>query len=116
VIYSKLELFINDGNKLDKYRQAIRLLDECGAGEVLRELSAATILSPDAPNRMELAAASHFETRGYQKCLYDLFSLEQIKETTQKALNADYGALERMEASGEITADQAKELREREYG
>lgn len=109
---SSFELFTHDSDRKDRYRHAIRLLQEAGIHTVLLELSTSNPLPKTDPNVMQAAAAEHFETLGYQKCLSDLFNLEELGQTATQKVHADFGAIDTMLAAGDITPEQAEILRE----
>ena len=109
--YSRLELFLHNKEAQDKYSQGVRLLQEAGVFEVLNELAFTDTLPVTLPNRMEVASAEHFKTAGYRQCVSDLLTLNDMRTTEQQPLFADFGAIERMLARGEITDEEAKALR-----
>lgn len=108
---SDYELFVNDPARKDKYRQAIRLLQEAGVQHVLLELSTSVPVPLAAEGRLEAAATLHFETLGYQKCLADLFRLEEMAHGAKAPVVPDFGAIDSMLADGSITPKQAELLR-----
>lgn len=110
-MHSKLEIFLRTPSAKDKYHQALRLLDEAGALDALRELGGPQHIPKDVPNRMEVAASEHFRSVGYQNCLYDLTTLTEMSVNGETKLIADFGAIERMLERGEITKQQADQLR-----
>lgn len=107
---SRIQNFLKDRESISKYRKGIQFLKEARADLVLLELSAAEPVNALHPQGMQMAAAQHYERLGYQKCLADIFSLDEISDTTSP-LVADYGATEKLLADGTITEDQARELR-----
>ena len=108
---SRLHKFQQDKESLSKYRQGIQLLREARVDLVLLELSSAEPVNIAHPQGIQMAAAKHHEALGYQKCLADLLDLDSVQVATGEAPLADYGATERMLKSGEITEEQARELR-----
>lgn len=113
---SRVQRFQKDSESLKKYRDGVQLLKEARVDLVLLELSAAEPVDTSNPQAEHIAAAAHHERLGYQKCLADLFSLDELAVESGSKLVADYGAIDSMLAKGEITEEQADTLRREIHG
>lgn len=109
-MHNRLARFKESKEAKDKYRNALALLVEVGVDQVLLELSAQTFTDAGHPQGVQMAAAKHYESLGYQKCIADLLSLDKLVEQESAPVSADYGATQRMLDRGEITEEQALEL------
>lgn len=113
---SRVQKFQKDGESLSKYRDGVQLLREARVDLILLELSAAEPVDTSNPQAEHIAAAAHYERLGYQKCLADLFSLDELAVNSEGKLVADYGAIDKMLSRGEISEEQAETLRRDIHG
>jgi hypothetical protein len=106
ILISKLEAFRKQPEKMKQYNEAVIALKELGVDQILLELSLPQDLPMGNPNAGNIAMQQLGEAMGYQKCLHDLFSLDEIVIAEKKGLIADFGANAKMG----ITNKEAREL------
>lgn len=105
LIKSKLEEFKASPDKIKRYRDAIRTLQAIGVDQVLAELALPDPVSDFSSGSTEPIAAL-YQSLGYQKCLAQLFELDQIKQVDPRNIIADFGANEKLG----ISADEASKF------
>lgn len=108
----QLTLLLEDNSFCKEYERAISALKSIGLYNALLEKVVLRADSPEHPQGTEIAAAAHYESLGYIRCLEDLFNLKASKSEETYTPVPDFGATERMIASGEITEEEAAELNE----
>lgn len=106
ILISKLEAFRQQPDKVKKYNEAVITLKELGVDQILLELSLPQDLPMGNPNAGDIALQKMGEAMGYQKCLHDLFSLDEILISEKRELIADFGANKKMG----LTNKEAREL------
>ena len=106
----QLTLLLDDKSFCREYERAISALKSIGLYSALLEHALLRSGSPEHLQGTEIAAAAHYDSLGYIRCLEEIFNLTASPSTETYTPVPDFGATERMLASGEITEEQAQML------
>lgn len=93
------------------YLQGMSLLYKSGILEFLRDKARPVVLRGDSTEKAALQAA---RSAGYFECLEDLYNFRELYLDTpsvEEALSMDYGALDLAVVKGDLTKEEADELK-----
>jgi len=109
----KLENLRNSGALLGMYNQAMIGLRDSGVLEILRERGRVFAVPVGSPNYVDVQAASANQSIGYNQALDDLYFFREtfLEPQTEAKARADFGALDRAVARGDMTQGEADALR-----
>lgn len=98
---------------LAAFTQALSYFYASGVLEVLREFGKVKFVAPETPNYPTALAAQAEYSRGYNQAIDDLllFRERYIDPLPRTAPPLDFGAIDRALAVGDLTKEEADELR-----
>ena len=111
--WSKLDEFKRQPELLARYAEGVSILYNTVVIEALREIGRTRTVAPENPNYVDAQAAQANWSIGYNDCLDDLLNFvdRYIQPQKQNMPNMDYQAIDRALERGDITQEEADELR-----
>ena len=98
--FNRVEHFQKDSGKVKRYRVALSILYELGIDQMLLDLVHKEEINLDDTERLEKSALLFQKLLGYKECLTALFTLDEFEIPKDLLGSPDYGAREKMIASG----------------
>lgn len=97
---------------LSVYLDSMSVLHSTGIFEVLRERGR-TVVTPDTIGNTQALATTAAISTGYNQCIEDLlnFSENFLGDKSIKSVKPDYGAINKLQESGEISEEEAQILK-----
>lgn len=100
--YNRLTHFINNKEKLSRYRLAVGILYELGVDQLLADMGAPVDVDTDHPNITIINALQNQKAIGYKNCIDNLFNLDSTEIPEEEKKQPDYGAIDAMVKEGRI--------------
>lgn len=109
----KLENLKTTGSLLGMYNEAMVRLRDSGVLDVLRERGRVLPISTSTSNYVDVQAAAANQSIGYNQALDDLYYFREtfLTPRIQEQARADFGALARAVAKGDMTQEESDAIR-----